>query len=278
MILYAYLVAAAALIPISDTLFFPVLRQSYSWWFVPVLFLGYFIGFVLLHLLIVVISVAVVNVDKPPRGESRYYRLLANVTLPMLFKMARVHIHLTGEEKIPENGRYLFVSNHLHEFDPAVIMAVLPQTELGFIGKKEIRQLYPFVAKFMHKLYCLLIDRENNREAIKTILSAVQLLKNDTVSIGLFPEGYCSKDGEVQPMRSGSFKIATKSNVPIVVSTLVGTEKIAKNMFRRRTDVYLDVLECLPVESFINDPTNALGDRVYAIMKENIARRRAQEE
>ena len=275
--IYVYLVISAALIPILNN-FFPILRQPNSIWLVPVLFIGFFVVLVILHLLLLVISILLIRENSPPERGSRYFRTLVNLTLPMVFKLARVHIHMTGEEKIPENGRCLFVSNHLHEFDPAVMIAMLPDAELGFIGKKEIRQLYPPVAKAMDKLHCLLIDRENNREAAKTIIAAAQLLKNDTVSVGLFPEGYCSKDGELQPMRSGSFKIAYRSQVPVVVCTLVNSEKIVKNMFRRRTDVYFDILECVPYEWFADQPTNALGDRVYAEMKENIARRRAEQE
>ncbi len=274
---YVYLVISAALVPILDN-FFPILRQSYSVWLVPVLFIGFFAALIILHLLAFVITILLIREDSPPDRFSRSFRTFVRFTLPMAFKLARVHIHMTGEENIPENTRCLFVANHLHEFDPAVMVAMLPDAELGFIGKKEIRQLYPPIARAMNKLHCLFIDRENNREAVKTILAAAQLLKNDTVSVGLFPEGYCSKDGELQPMRSGSFKIAYRAQVPVVVCTLVGTEKIVKNMFRRRTDVYFDILECVPYEWFADQPTNALGDRVYAEMKENIARRRAGQE
>ncbi len=278
MILYAYLVIAAALVPISDRFFFPVFKAAYSWWAVPVLLLGYLFGLILLHAAVVVLSIAVLKLDRNVEKHNRYYRFLTDLTLPMIFKLARVHIHLSGEELLPQEERFLLVANHVHDFDPAVIIAALPDAELGFIGKKEIRTIYPFVAKLMQKLRCLFIDRENNREGAKTIIEAANLLKNDVVSVGLFPEGYCSKDGAVQPMRNGSFKIAYKAKVPIVVCTLVNSEKIVKNMFRRPTEVYLDVLKVYSAADLESLSTVELGEEVYATMKENVARRRAKNE
>ena len=48
--IYAYLVISVALIPILNN-FFEILRQPYSWWLVPVLIIGFFLGLVILHML-----------------------------------------------------------------------------------------------------------------------------------------------------------------------------------------------------------------------------------
>ena len=58
--LYVYLVASAALIPILD-IFFDILKESYSWWLVPVLFIGFFLGFIILHLAVFAVSALIVN-------------------------------------------------------------------------------------------------------------------------------------------------------------------------------------------------------------------------
>ena len=274
--LWFYIIASAALVPISN-IFFDVLQESYSWWLVPLLFVGFLLAFIIIHITIAVISIALINPNSPPERFSRYYRRLIEYTLPMVFTLARVNVEVTGEEKVPQDGRFLMVCNHLHDFDPAIILYAFPHAELGFVGKKEIYTEMPFVARAMHKLHCLPIDRENNREAVKTIISAAKLILNDVVSIAIFPEGYCSKDGELQPMRNGAFKIAYKAKVPIVVCTIDHTPDIVKNMFRRRTTIHYDVLETISAEHLETINSVELGDHVFDIMQKNILMRREQE-
>lgn len=262
---YVYIVLSAALIPISN-IFFNVRKESYSWWLVPLLFVGFFAAFVILQLLFLAVSSLFISVDKPADKGSRFYRTLVTSTIILLFKLARVHINTKGLEKVPESRRFLLVCNHQHDFDPAVILSVLPNAGLGFIGKKEIYKTMPFVAKFMHKLYCLPIDRENDREAAKTVVSAIKLIKEDKASVGIFPEGYTSKTCELLPLRNGAFKIAMKARVPVVVCVINNTREIVKRMFRRRTDVEFRVLDTIYPEQYESMNTSQIGDIVHGEM------------
>lgn len=272
--LYLYIVISAALIPIIDR-FAPIFQKSYSWWLVPLMIVGFFIGFILLHLIVFAVSVLIVNPNKESDKGNKYYRALVNVTLPLIFKIVGVRIHVTGEDKIPYDKRVMLICNHISDIDPAVIISSFPQLELGFIAKKEAYTLFPFIGKVMKKLNCLPIDRENNREGIKTILKAVKYIKEDKVSIGIFPEGYTSLTGELQDFRNGAFKIATKANAPIVVCTLVNSDKALKNLFRR-TDIYLDVLDVISEEDVNSLHTDKIGERAHKIMLENIKKRKEQ--
>lgn len=259
---YVYLVLSAVLIPVSD-IFFAVLRESYSWWLIPLLFVGFFIGLVILHLAVFALSVAFVNVNSPAERGAKYYRFAVNITIPLLLKLCRVKVNASGVEKLPENTRFLLVCNHQHDFDPIMIMSVLPNAELGFIGKKEIYKTMPFIGKIMHKLYCLPIDRENNREAAKTIISASRLLKEDKASIGLFPEGYTSKTCELLPLRNGAFKIAYKAHAPIAVCVINNTRAIPRRVIIKKTDIEFRVLDVINPEQFESLHTNELGEIVY---------------
>lgn len=271
--LYVYLVASAALIPILNN-FFDILRTPSSWWLVPVLFVAFFLGFILIHALVLWVSINLVNMNSPQERFSRYYRALITSSIQTILPLAWVRIHTTGKEKVPTDGRVMLVCNHLQDFDPGVIINELPDLELAFIAKKDIYSTMPFVSKALHKLQCLPIDRENNREAAKTVVSAVKLLKSDKVSIGVFPEGYCSKDGELQPLRNGVFKIAQKAGVPIVVCTLVNSELIVKQMFRKPTHVYFDILETIPAEKVQELSTVELGDYIHSLMLDALTKRK----
>lgn len=48
-----------------------------------------------------------------------------------------IYIHTEGIDKIPKDGRFLFVSNHRSNFDPILTWYVLKDYDLAFISKAE---------------------------------------------------------------------------------------------------------------------------------------------
>ncbi len=272
---YFYLILSALLVPILNN-FFEIFGESYSWWLVPVLFVGFFIGLILLHAIIFVLSFAFVKTDSSQDKGAKYYRFLAKITVPLILKLARVEINLSGKDPdtIPKDRRMLFVCNHQHDFDPVIMLGVFGDSEIGFIGKKEVYTNMPFIGKVMHKLYGLPIDRENNREGAKTIIKAIKILKDDKASICLFPEGYTNKGDDLLPFRNGAFKIAYKAEVPIVVCTLSGTRQIPKRMCRRKSVVDFNVTDVIYPEEFKDLTTAELGDKIHLQMEEALKKLR----
>ena len=267
--IYFYLILSAVLVPLLNN-FFEILRQDYSWWLVPVLIIGFFLALVILHLCWFLLSFAFVSLKSNQDKGAKYYRFVLKSTLPLIVSLARVKINLSGipVEQVPIDREMLFVCNHQHDFDPAIIWSVFPDSKIGFIGKKEIYKTMPLIAKIMHKLYGLPIDRENNREAAKTIIGAIKLIKDKKASIAIFPEGYTSKSCELLPFRNGAFKIALKSNAPIVVCALNGTRKIPKNMLWRTSQVDFCIVDVIYPEQFEGMNTNEIGDKIHDGMLE----------
>ena len=188
-----------------------------------------------------------------------------------MMKFVRVKLNVTGADKVPENTRMLFVCNHQHDLDPIMLLAAFPDAEIGFIAKKEIYVKMPFISRAMHKLHCLPIDRENDRAAVKTIISAIKLLKDDTVSVALFPEGYVSKSCELLPFRNGAFKIAYKAEVPIVVCAINNTRVAAKSLGWRHSEIDLRVLSVIQYEEFKGMTTAELGDIIHSQMETSLS-------
>lgn len=262
---YLYLVLSAVAIPFLNN-FFAILKQAYSWWLVPVLILGIFLSLVILHIAVIVIWVLTVDFNKPYKYE-KAFRKMAKISIPLLMKLVRVSVNVEGAEKVPTDRKLLFICNHQHDFDPVMLLSAFPDFEISFIGKKEIYTEMKFFAKAMHGLHCLPIDRENDRAAAKTIIEAARLLKEDKQSIGLFPEGYTSKTCELLPFRNGSFKIAYRSDSPIVVCVMNNTREIVKRMFLRHTTVELRVLDVIYPEDYKNLSTVELGEKLHGQMK-----------
>lgn len=270
MIFKIYALIAAVITLLMD-IPFDIFGASYSWWLVPVILLGAFVAMIILHIAVFALSIAVVNLNKPPR-DSDFFRLLVKGFLQMALPLLRVKVYMTGLEKVPADEPFLLVCNHIHDLDPAIIYYAVPDSRLAFIAKKEVRDLFPFIYKALHKLSGLPIDRENNREAAKTIINATKLLKEKTNSVAVFPEGYVSLSGELLPIRNGALKIATKSQSKIVVCTLWGTKDIPKNLLRRKTDIYFDVLEVIDTADNIH--TVEIGDQIHTMMQESLSKRK----
>ena len=270
--LYTFLALSAVF-----SVVFGVVRHWFSsfhvLWQLPLLFLGSFLALVVLFLLVLAVSCLFVNVKKPVEKPSRYFRFLLNQFSKLAFDLGGVRVHAAGLEKVPREGRFLLISNHLFAFDPIVFYYAMPWAELAFVSKTE-NYAIPIVAQVMHKLLCLPLDRNNDRAALKAILKAIEYLKQDKVSIAVFPEGGTSKSGLLQPFRNGAFKIAQKAGVPIVVCAISNTKAIVKNMFRRKTDVYLDVLDVIAPETVAELKTTvAIGDHAHKILSEGLAKR-----
>lgn len=242
-------------------------------WQIPLTFAGFFVGLLVLFVLVLFISTRFIDRKKLLEKPSAYFRFMINQFCRLAFAVCGVRVHVTGLEKVPQGSRFLLVSNHLFAFDPLIYFYALPNSELGFISKKENFSMV-MVAEVMRALLCLPIDRENDRSALKTILKAIQFLKEDKTSIAVFPEGHRSEDGELQEFRSGSFKIAQKAQVPIVVCVLANTPAILKNLFRKRTDVYLDVLDIIPAEDLEGVTTAQISSRVHDTMEKGIRKRK----
>ena len=147
-------------------------------WQVPVFFLGSFLALVVLFLLVVLVSCLFVDPKKLLEKPSGYFRFLLNEFCRIALALGGVHVNVTGLEKVPRKGRFLLVSNHRFAFDPIVFYAVMPWAELAFLSKKENFSIF-IVAQVMREVLCLPVDRNNDRESLKSILKAIQFIKDD---------------------------------------------------------------------------------------------------
>ncbi len=267
--IYAYIVISAALIPILNN-FFDILGQTYSWWLTPALMVLFFLGFLIIQFGIFVLMILFTDTKKEVPNSSKFFRFLVKNCLSIIIFLARVKINHSGEEKLPTEGRMLVVCNHQHDFDPIIMFSVFPDAELAFIGKKEIYTEMRFISKAMHRLQSLPIDRENDREAAKTIIKAIRTITDDRASIALFPEGYVSKTCEILPFRNGSLKVAIKAKVPVVVCVINNTQEIPKKMFRKKSEVEFHLVDVITPEQYEGMNTQELGEIIHSKMSKKL--------
>lgn len=244
---------------------------SSGWlWVLPLSFLGCFLVLALAAFLFLWAACQIIDIKKPQERDSRFYRTMAYLYIDAIILVARVHVHKRGMEKLPGDGRFMLVCNHTSDADPAILLSVFKKSRLAFISKRENDQKF-IVGKLMHKLLCQSINRENDREALKTILKCIQLIKDDLVSVAVFPEGYIHDDRKLHHFRHGVFKIAQRAKVPVVVCTMKGVVPVFKNAFRLKpTHIDLHLLAVIGPEEFEGKSTVELGERVYRMMADDL--------
>lgn len=259
---FALAVLVCALTGAFDTL---------AWlWALPVCLVGFLVLAAALWFLLLYFMAKCVDMEKEQEKDSPFYRKVIELTVDALVKLLRVRIDTRGLEQTPKDGRFLLVCNHLHDTDPVVLLWAFRHSQLAFISKRENDGKF-LIGPFLRKILCQPINRENDREALKTILKCIKLIKEDTVSIGVFPEGYVSLDRLLHPFRGGVFKIAQKANVPIVVCTLQNTYDIYKNMKALKpTNVQLHLVGVIPAEALQGRTAVDIANQVHTMMAQDL--------
>ncbi len=221
------------------------------------IFLG-LIGLLVLYLLFLFILSLFIK-EKYYTKDSRFFRGLIVFNSRIALKVCGVKIILTGKEKLNGIGKFLLVSNHRSNYDPIVMWCALDEFKLAFLSKKENFGI-PIFGRMIRKCCFMDIDRENPRNAIKTIRASSDLLKTGDVSVAVFPEGTRSKCAEMLPFHDGVFKIAQQACVPIAVVTVRETEKVAKRAPWRRTKVFIDIVDIIGVDMVKESNSHQLAD------------------
>ena len=241
---------------------------SAAWaWMLPVSALGFFLTLLLIGFLFVLYLCKRVDQSVPQEEDDKFYRVVTDLILESALPFLRIRVKQSGMEKVPASGRFLLVCNHCNDSDPIILLRCFRAFQLAFISKKENSTMF-VIGPMMHKIQCQLINRENDREALKTILKCIQILKEDKASVAVFPEGgILSEDGKLHHFRPGVFKIAQKANVPIVVCTLRNTKDVVKNILHLKpSSVEMRVLEVIPAEELKGVTTVDVAHRCYDLM------------
>ena len=143
----------------------------------------------------------------------------------VILKMTGVKVTVIGEENVPDEP-VLFIGNHRSFFD--ILLTYSRCRNLtGYVAKKEMEKI-PLLSTWMRFVYCLFLDRENPKEGLKTILQAIDYVKNG-ISICIFPEGTRSQDEDPHEFKEGSLRPALKAKVPVIPMAISGTADILEN-------------------------------------------------
>ena len=192
----------------------------------------------------------------------------------VILKMTGVTTTVIGEENVPDEP-VLFIGNHRSYFDILLTYSRCRRLT-GYVAKKEMEKI-PLLSTWMKNLYCLFLDRDNMREGLKTILQAIDYVKNG-ISICIFPEGTRNKNKdelELLPFHEGSFKIASKSGCAIIPMAMNNTAEIFEAHMPKikSTHVVLEYGKPIYVKELSKEDQKHLGtytqNIIYEMLEKN---------
>lgn len=135
-----------------------------------------------------------------------------------------VSLEAEGVEKIDPTRQYVFVGNHLSNFDIPVMFLTIP-IPIRYLAKKEIYRI-PIVAQAMNRIGIIKTDRQAGSAAHTLINEGVAAAKARGHSLIIFPEGTRSMDGKLGTFKKGAFRIAIANQLPVVPVTIRGTWEV----------------------------------------------------
>lgn len=129
-------------------------------------------------------------------------------------KIIGLHVTFRGYEHAKDIKSAVYIANHQSNWDIiALTGAVMPRTVA--IGKSSLFWI-PLFGQLFWLSGNLLINRENRAKAASTIGTVVDKIRQQNMSIWMFPEGTRSKGKGLLPFKTGAFHIALQAKVPLV--------------------------------------------------------------
>ena len=182
------------------------------------------------------------------------------------------HVTVKGMENVPKDEAVLYIGNHRSYFDVVLTYARCPGLT-SYMAKKEVARV-PLLSTWMRFLHCLLLDRKDIKQGLKTILAAIDLIKNG-ISVCIFPEGTRStgpEQTELLPFHEGSFKVATKTDCLIVPMAITNTSRIFEDHipFIRSTDVVIEYGKPFRPSELTKEQKKGIGGYTRGIIQEMV--------
>ncbi|QZE12555.1 1-acyl-sn-glycerol-3-phosphate acyltransferase [Mycoplasma sp. Ms02] len=195
-----------------------------------------------------------------------------------LIKIYNVDLKVTGYENLPKNGPALITPNHKSNIDPLVILAALEKQEEGpdhfdklatFVAKKELEKKKT-MRNTMSLLDTFTIDRQNFREALRTMNEFGAYIKENKTFGVVFPEGTRVKTDALGEFKAGAFKVAQKNYLSVIPTTIKNSKEAFNSKRKGRVEVEVIFHKPIKASELITQETDALASRVQKIVESKL--------
>ena len=138
-------------------------------------------------------------------------------------RIAGVRVRTLGLEKLDPARSYIFMSNHISNLDPPIMIPLIPR-RTSVMVKKELFS-YPLLGSIMRFGGLVPVDRGDREAGIAAVREAIKVIEQG-LNMTIYVEGQRSLDGRLLPFKKGPFYLAEECKVPVVPITISGTKEV----------------------------------------------------
>jgi 1-acyl-sn-glycerol-3-phosphate acyltransferase len=135
-------------------------------------------------------------------------------------RLTGVRVATVGLDQLDAAGTYIFMSNHVSNLDPPILIPLIPR-RTSVMVKKELFT-YPILGRAMRMGSLVPVDRGNRDAGIEAVKAAKEVI-GQGLNMTIYVEGKRSFDGKLLPFKKGPFYLAMECGVPVVPVTMAGT-------------------------------------------------------
>jgi 1-acyl-sn-glycerol-3-phosphate acyltransferase len=140
--------------------------------------------------------------------------------------LAGIRLQVLGLEQVPPGVACLFMSNHVSNLDPPILIPLIPGRTSVFL-KRSLMKI-PVLGYGMRLAEFVPVDRGGNVEAAQESTERAKAALAKGLHITTFVEGTRSRDGRLLPFKKGPFFLAMESGAPCIPISISGTEKMMR--------------------------------------------------
>jgi 1-acyl-sn-glycerol-3-phosphate acyltransferase len=138
-----------------------------------------------------------------------------------IFLSSGIKTKIIGLENLDSSKNYIFAANHSSSLDIPLMLGFIPFWIVP-ISKIELKWI-PFLGWAMQMAGHVFVDRSKHEKAMLSIKNIKNSLLKRPRSILLFPEGFRTKDGQVNQFKSGGLSLGIEAKLPIAPVAIIGT-------------------------------------------------------
>jgi len=170
------------------------------------------------------------------------------VILWLVFRLGNIQLSISGQKNIPQDQRFIFVSNHASYVDAAALISLLPGMP-GFVAKSELAG--NFISRlFLTRLGTVFVERFQKSKSVEDSDLVTEAIEQDRQLV-YFPEGTFTRMTGLLPFQMGAFTSATNAKAVIVPIALRGTRAILRDDtgFPRPGRIQVEILPSITPET-----------------------------
>lgn len=141
-------------------------------------------------------------------------------------RVGGIRIDVSGRNQLDSRQRYIFMSNHVSNLDPPVLLPLLPGRTSIFL-KRSLMKI-PVLGYAMQLGDFIPVDRDGRVESAKQSVEQARRVMESGLHITSFVEGTRSRSGKLLPFKKGPFYLAMETGNPVIPISIWGTESMMK--------------------------------------------------